>query len=96
MEEVLPALQEAAVAQGIEVAVGSDALTSPSRNWLGRIVAFLRDVRSEIHKVTWPTRDEVKKATIVIVLFVTGMGIAIGLMDLLLQFVLVQLVAKLF
>ena len=76
--------------------MSSEALASAPRSFPARVVAFLRDVRSEIHKVTWPTRDEVKKATIVIVLFVTGMGLAIGLMDLLLQFFLVQLVAKLF
>ena len=76
--------------------MGSDALTSPSRSWPGRILDFLRDVRSELHKVTWPTWEEVKKATLVIVLFVTVMGLAIGAMDTALQFVLVRLVAKLF
>ena len=96
MEEVLPALHQAAAAQGIEVAVGSDALTSSSRNWLGRVVDFLRDVRGELHKVTWPTWDEIKKATLVIVAFVAVMGLAIGVLDTALQFVLVSLVARLF
>ena len=76
--------------------MGSDALASPSRSWLGRIVDFLRDVRGEVHKVTWPTWDEVKKATLVIVIFVTLMGLVIGLMDTVLQLVLVRLVARLF
>ena len=60
------------------------------------MVDFLRDVRGELHKVTWPTWDEVKKATLVIVAFVSLMGLTIGLMDLVLQFVLVRLVARLF
>jgi len=60
------------------------------------MVDFLRDVRGELRKVTWPTWDEVKKATLVIVAFVSLMGLTIGLMDLVLQFVLVRLVARLF
>jgi len=96
VEEVLPALQEAAAAQGIEVAVGSDALAGAGRGRLGRMVDFLRDVRIEVRKVTWPTWDEVKKATLVIIAFVTLMGMTIGVMDTVFQFVLVRLVARVF
>ena len=49
-----------------------------------------------MRKVTWPTREEVKKATIAIVLFVAALGLAIGLMDALFQELLVKLVARLF
>ena len=63
---------------------------------IGRFFQFLRDVRNELRKVTWPTFDELKKATTVIVIFVTVLGIAIGLMDILFQWVFVQLVARLF
>ena len=40
--------------------------------------------------------DELKKATLVIVIFVTILGIVIGLMDTMFQFVFVKAVAKLF
>jgi len=63
---------------------------------IGRFFQFLRDVRNELRKVTWPTFDELKKATTVIVIFVTVLGIAIGLMDSFFQFVFVKLVARLF
>ena len=63
---------------------------------LARIVGFFRDVRAELRKVTWPTMDELKKATLVIVIFVTIMGLVIGLMDATFQFVFVKAVAKLF
>src|SRR6266853_528460 len=62
VEEVLPAVQQAPAAQGIEV-VTTDALASPKQSWPARVVGFLRDVRSELRKVTWPTWDELKKAT---------------------------------
>ncbi len=76
--------------------MATEALASPKRSWLVRLVGFLRDVRGEIRKVTWPTWEELKKATIVIVIFVLVLGVLIGLMDSILQFVFVTSVAKLF
>ena len=37
-------------------------------NWLLRLQVFLGDVKSEAKKVTWPTRDEVRDATIAVVI----------------------------
>jgi preprotein translocase subunit SecE len=63
---------------------------------IARLFQFLREVRNELRKVTWPTLDELKKATTVIVIFVTILGIAIGLMDILFQEIFVKWVARLF
>jgi preprotein translocase subunit SecE len=76
--------------------VTTDALASPKRSWLARVVDFLRDVRGEVRKVTWPTWEELKKATGVIIVFVIALGVLIGLMDSFLQLVFVTAVAKLF
>jgi preprotein translocase subunit SecE len=76
--------------------VGADALTTPVRGRVGRLVDFLRDVRAEIRKVTWPTREEIRKATTVIIAFVSVLGLAIGLLDTVLQFLLVRMVARIF
>jgi preprotein translocase subunit SecE len=76
--------------------VSTDALTAPSGGRFARARQFYLDVLGEMRKVTWPTRDEVKKATIAIVLFVAALGLAIGLMDALFQELLVKLVARLF
>ena len=73
----------------------TEAIAGPARGRLGRFVDFLRDVRNEIRKVTWPTRDELRRATIVIVAFVSLLGLLIGLMDSALQFLLVTTVARL-
>ncbi len=73
---------------------GSPELRPPGR--VAGFIQFLREVRNELRKVTWPTFDELKKATTVIVIFVTVLGIAIGLMDSFFQFVFVKLVARLF
>ena len=37
--------------------------------WIGRTRQFFVDVRDEMRKVTWPTRDELIKATRMIVIF---------------------------
>jgi preprotein translocase subunit SecE len=74
----------------------AEAVAAAPRSFPGRVVAFLRDVRAEIGKVTWPTRDEIRKATIVIVIFVAVLGTLIGIMDTLLQLVLVRMVAQVF
>ncbi|HEY3221143.1 MAG TPA: preprotein translocase subunit SecE [Gemmatimonadales bacterium] len=82
-----------------EVMTGGSGAGSAELRPAGRIarfVQFLREVRNELRKVTWPTFDELKKATTVIVIFVTVLGIAIGLMDSFFQFVFVKLVARLF
>ena len=76
--------------------MATEALERPRRNWVVRIVDFLRDVRGEVRRVTWPTWEELKKATGVIIVFVLLLGVLIGLMDSMLQFAFVTSVAKLF
>jgi preprotein translocase subunit SecE len=73
-----------------------DALDSPKRSWPVRVVDFLREVRGEVRKVTWPTWEELRKATGVIIVFVVALGVLIGVMDSFLQLVFVTAVAKLF
>lgn len=76
--------------------MASEALTGPQRGKIGRLLDFLREVRGEIQKVTWPGTEELRKATVVIVIFVSILGVVIGLMDSLLQLVFVTGVARLF
>jgi preprotein translocase subunit SecE len=76
--------------------VATEVLAGPKRNWVVRFVDFLRDVRGEVRKVTWPTREELKKATLVIVIFVAVLGAVIGWMDWILQQIFVVAIAKLF
>jgi preprotein translocase subunit SecE len=60
-----------------------------------RVVHFYHDVVAEMRKVTWPDRAQLQDATIKIIIFVLALGAVIGLLDLALQFVLVQLPALL-
>ena len=72
---------------------------APSTNrmvgWVGQTRNFLVAVREEMRKVTWPTREELIKATRMIIVLALALGVAIGLLDWLLQLLLVDGVARL-
>jgi preprotein translocase subunit SecE len=77
--------------------VSTEAMTGPVRRNLAlRFVDFLRAVNVEMRKVTWPTMDELRKATVVIIAFVALLGVVIGVLDSALQFLLVTVIAKWF
>jgi preprotein translocase subunit SecE len=63
--------------------------------WVSRTRDFLVGVREEMKKVTWPTRDELIKATRMIVVLSIVLGVVIGLMDWLLQLIFVEGIARL-
>ena len=76
--------------------MASEVLAPSGQSWIGRTVEFFREVRGEVRKVTWPTWEELKKATTVIIIFVAILGLVIGWMDWLLQQIFVVGLAKLF
>ena len=51
-------------------------------NWFGRGQQFLGEVRSELSRVTWPTRREVWATTIVVILTSMVFGIYLFAVDL--------------
>lgn len=62
---------------------------------IGSTGEFLRSVRAELGKVTWPSREELVKATRMIVVMSIVLGLLIGWMDLLLNLIFVDGVAAL-
>jgi preprotein translocase SecE subunit len=75
----------------VQVGQSSNKLTG----WFHRTGGFLTSVREELKKVTWPTRPELIKATRMIVVFSIVLGLTIGLLDYVLQLILVDGVARL-
>jgi preprotein translocase subunit SecE len=53
-------------------------------------VVFASEVNGEVKKVTWPDKLQLRNATGVIILFVVIVAIIIGLMDVILQGILVR------
>ncbi|MGH7560547.1 MAG: preprotein translocase subunit SecE [Gemmatimonadales bacterium] len=56
---------------------------------------FLVAVRAELGKVTWPSRDELVKATRMVVILSVVVGVVLGILDLLLTKLLIEGVAAL-
>jgi preprotein translocase subunit SecE len=60
------------------------------------LVTFNHEVQDEMRKVTWPDRNQLRTTTIQIIIFVLFIGAIIGIIDLILQLVLVQGIPSLF
>ena len=50
-----------------------------------RVTKFLSEAKSELKKVTWPSRDEVKGSTMVVIVLTFLLAVFIGLIDFLLS-----------
>ena len=61
-----------------------------------RVVNFYQEVVTEMRKVTWPDREQLKDTTIKIIIFVLFLGAVLGVLDVLLQLILVQGIPSLF
>jgi preprotein translocase subunit SecE len=62
---------------------------------VGRGRTFLKDVRLELTKVTWPTWQELKGQTVVVVIAVLLISVFIGAVDLVLSNLIKVLVGAL-
>jgi preprotein translocase SecE subunit len=63
--------------------------------WLQRTGTFLVAANAELKKITWPTREELVETTKRITMLAVAIGVLIGLMDWVLQKILVDGVAAL-
>jgi preprotein translocase subunit SecE len=82
------------VAVTLLAAVGLVVYRDKARTGALTVTAFLSEVKAEVLKITWPTRDDLKKATMVVLAFVVVVAIIIGTMDIVLQFLLVRLPSR--
>ncbi|MBD3367551.1 MAG: preprotein translocase subunit SecE [Candidatus Eisenbacteria bacterium] len=46
-----------------------------------RLVKFLKEVRNELKRVSWPSRDELRGSTTVVIVIVLILAVFIGLVD---------------
>jgi preprotein translocase subunit SecE len=54
--------------------------------WYKRLGPFLKEVRAEVKKVTWPSRNEVYSTTIVVILATIFFGVYLYIMDLIFSY----------
>ena len=57
-----------------------------------KITTFIREVKSEIDKVTWPNRNELIASTMVVVVLVVIIALYIGFVDFILSWLLSMVV----
>ena len=65
---------------------GSGNGTGTSTGRFGKLRGNIRDIMAELRKVTWPTREETRNLTIVVIGITAVIGSALGALDALLQF----------
>jgi preprotein translocase subunit SecE len=110
--EVLSTLQRSQTPQGDEVTVSvglivalvvAAVVAAAGLVWRQPLVAFtvkstayIREVRVEVRKVSWPTWEDLRRSTLVIIVIVVIVGAIIGLMDLMFQWVLIDLFSRIF
>ncbi len=58
--------------------------------WYKRFIVFLRDVKAEIKKVTWPSKNEVYSTTIVVILATIFFGIYLYTLDIIFSWMISQ------
>ena len=54
-------------------------------NIFSKVTKYLREVRSEMTKVTWPTRGQTVKMTLMVIVVSVVIGVFIGSLDILLS-----------
>jgi preprotein translocase SecE subunit len=89
----IPAPRAARFGEGVEGrgARRERGLSGPRTGALGRLSQFLRDVRAEMKRVSWPTATEVKNTTIITLVAVIFFAVYLFLVDRIWAYLLVGL-----
>ena len=56
-----------------------------------KVIEFIKDIRREMGKVTWHSRKQVTKLTVVVIVVSFTIGMFLQLLDIALQYILTQL-----
>jgi len=73
----------------------ADEMTAGSPGKLAVARDFLIETRAEMDRVSWPERPELIKATRAVLIGAVVLGVAIGIVDKILQLILVDFVSVL-
>lgn len=72
------------------------AIEVAQKSFPSKVATFYNEVVAEMRKVTWPDRPQLQDTTVKIIIFVLFLGAIIGLVDVLLQLLLVRGIPSLF
>jgi preprotein translocase subunit SecE len=49
---------------------------------VSKVVNYVREVMSELRKVVWPTREEIRRLTVMVIIIAGAVGVLLGAIDL--------------
>lgn len=75
------AVKQAAVVAKRPSAVTKAAVAKQESNFLNKSIQFLREVKIELKKVTWPNRKQTLGTTVVVIILVMIISLFLGLVD---------------
>ncbi|UCC41377.1 MAG: preprotein translocase subunit SecE [Candidatus Aminicenantes bacterium] len=64
---------------------------SQKKRWYKRFFSFLKEVKAELKKVTWPSKNEVYTTTIVVLIAAVFFGFYLFFMDIIFSWVIAQI-----
>lgn len=64
---------------------------SQKKRWYKRFLSFLKEVKAELKKVTWPSKNEVYTTTIVVIIAAVFFGFYLFFMDIIFSWVIAQI-----
>jgi len=64
---------------------------SQKEKWYRRFVPFLKEVRAELRKVTWPSKNEVYSTTIVVIFATIFFGFYLFFMDVVFSWIITKI-----
>ena len=62
-------------------AAGSSKKAAPKKKHFARIRGWFADVKAEMHRVTWPSKSELKNYTVAVIVVLVVFGVAVWLVD---------------
>jgi preprotein translocase subunit SecE len=65
--------------------------TTGKPNLIQQVKTFAQEVKVEMDKVTWPTKEDLKASTQVVLIFLAIMAILVGILDVIFQNVVLAL-----
>lgn len=63
------------------------------KNLLTRVKKWWRETLGELRKVTWPTVQDARRLTLIVLAVMAGMAIVLGLLDLLFSYLITLILA---
>jgi preprotein translocase subunit SecE len=77
---------------GLLVIIGVAIAIAATTELGGGLITFGRSAAMEMRKTVWPTRKETTQTTIIVVVFVTLLGILIWIIDTVLRWIVTSLI----